>query len=203
MWHTASIDTFDDHFGDSSKFFNTHKQIWITSITIPYWAFKRDFQDPIGKFSEGRDEAPFPPKNVIPRVKFEGRLKQASGAKLTSKFIEERSSSLVISGDPAGNFWMCSVISSVLPESVMAKAASNVCIDLQQFVHQPSTGRCLIFLYHLGLLCEYISQEYEDILKELTVVIKLGVSSTLVSNQIAADNYLARNIETRAREVTP
>lgn len=184
MWHTLAIDTFDDHFGESSNFFNTNKEVWITSITISYWSFKRGYNGLLDEFHEGRDEAPFPPKKVIPRLKTKERWwKKVNEEKITTKRIEERSSSLVISGDTLGNFWMCSVISSVLPEPVMVRAVTAACNSLKEFAHQPETARCLTFLYYLGLLCEYISQEYEDILKELTVVIKLGVIFNILKLQ--------------------
>lgn len=43
------------------------------------------------------------------------------------------------------------------------------------FIHQPATGRCLVFLLYLGGLCQSLAGQYEGILEELTVAIKLGV----------------------------
>jgi hypothetical protein len=179
MWHTQAIDTFDDHFRDSSHFFDNQKDDWTTSITLSYWGCKKMSEKSFGLFHEGRDKAPFPPKKVMlqkkNKVHIWRRSQRESPEKLANNEIEEGSSSLVISGDIAGNWWTCSVVSTILSETAMSALIEPTILTLNQFVHQPASGRCLIFLSFLGALCESISAEYEGILSELTDAIKLGV----------------------------
>jgi len=178
MWHTQAIDTFDSHFRDSSNFFDAKKDVWVTSISLSYWGFKpKDKRHP-ELFNESRDKAPFPPKRVMLQKKKPKQQwwRQEGEEVAVTNEIEEGSSSLVISGDAAGNWWTCSVISSVLSEVAINDCIDPILVTLQGFVHQPSSGRCLVFLALLGALCESLSKEYEAILKELTQAIKLGVS---------------------------
>jgi hypothetical protein len=176
MWHPEAIDTFDDHFRDSSHFFESKQGVWITSITISFWAFKRTEKKNTHVFQEVRDKAPFPPKNVALHQDAKGHWWQSTKTKnITTKEIEEGSSSLVMTGDMAGNWWTCSVISSVLSEALMKSLFVPTQETLTDFIHQPSSGRCLVFLAFLGGLCECQASEYEAILAELTNAIKLGV----------------------------
>jgi hypothetical protein len=181
MWHPEAIDTFDDHFRDSSNFFDSKQGVWITSITVSFWAFKRREQKDRNVFQEGRDKAPFPPENVALKQEAKGHWwETAKTQNLTTKEIEEGSSSLVLTGDPAGHWWTCSVISSVLSATAMKSLFTPTQDTLSDFIHQPSSGRCLVFLAFLGTLCESLATEYEAILEELTNAIKLGVGSLYI-----------------------
>ncbi|KAH8597407.1 hypothetical protein B0O99DRAFT_76478 [Bisporella sp. PMI_857] len=174
MWHVQAIDTFDNHFRDSSHFFDARKEVWVTSISLSYWGFKQDTKHH-GLFHEQRDKAPFPPKKVLLQKKVKQRWwRQEHNEVEPTNEIEEGSSSLVISGDVSGNWWTCSIISPVLSETTMMDRIDPIMINLQCFVHQPSTGRCLIFLAFLGIICESLSKEYDAILDEMNRAIKLG-----------------------------
>jgi hypothetical protein len=177
MWHTDAIDTFDDYFCDSSHFFDTKNQTWISSISISYWNFKKPSKENQGLFDESRDSAPFPPPKVVIQQKEKVHWWKTSlrGGKYAKNEIEEGSSSLIILREKSGNFWTCSVVSPVLSEIAMSACVQANNVILEQFVHQASTGRCLIFLVFLGALCESLSEQYEDILEKLTKEIRLGV----------------------------
>ncbi|PVH73830.1 hypothetical protein DL98DRAFT_430572, partial [Cadophora sp. DSE1049] len=165
LWHPQSIDTFNDHLRNTSTFSDSKSDTWTTSITISYWGFKVKGGANEELFKEPRDTAPFPPKM---------NSKAGVPTESPARYIVEGSSSLVISGDKAGRWWTCSVISSVLPEAVMRQAMEDSTTTLTEFIHQPSSGRCLVFLSFLGALCEHLSLEYERILDELTRAINLG-----------------------------
>nr|KAH7348938.1 hypothetical protein BKA65DRAFT_501750 [Rhexocercosporidium sp. MPI-PUGE-AT-0058] len=179
MWHRQSIDTFDDHFRNTSIFSDSKTESWISSITISYWGFKAKSNTAHDIFQEPRDTAPFPPKMVSRWHRFKAsrgskKDKTAGATWSPTEFIVEGSSSLVISGDKAGRWWTCSVISSVLPEAVMRQAMNDSTITMTEFIHQPSSGRCLVFLSFLGALCEHLALEYEKLLEALTRAINLG-----------------------------
>ena len=93
----------------------------------------------------------------------------------STRYVMEGSSSLVISVDKAGRRWIRSVIPSVLPEAVMRQAMDDSTTTLTEFINQPSSGKCLVFLSYLGVLYEHLSLKYEKILDELTRAINLGV----------------------------
>ena len=89
--------------------------------------------------------------------------------------MEERSSSLVITGDSSGYFWICSIWSSLTdhePVSVLIRSLPQV---LQRFINQQVSGRCLVFLILLGHFSEKLAEQYDSILKELDGIVELGV----------------------------
>jgi hypothetical protein len=178
MWHPEAIDTFDDHFRDSSNFFDSKQGVWMTIITISFWAFKKTEQKDRNIFQEGRDKAPSPPENVALKQEAKGHCWQtAKTQNVTTKEIEEGSSSLIFIGDAAGHWWTFSAVSSVLSETAMKSLFRPTQDTLTDFIHQPLSGRCLAFLAFLSSLCESLATEYEAILAELTNAIKLGVRS--------------------------
>ena len=152
----------------------------MLTSTICQWGFKVKGGTNDELFKEPRDTAPFPPRMVSRWHRFKAKRgnnnsKAGVPSESPARYITEGSSSLVISGDKAGLRWICSVISSVLPEAVMRQAMDDSTMTLTEFIHQPSSGRCLVFLSFLGVLCEHLSLEYEKILDELTRAINLGV----------------------------
>lgn len=184
MWHPQSIDTFDDHFRNSSNYLDTKNETWTTSITISYWGFKKNSGTSQRLFHEPRDTAPFPPKMVslYQKARSTKRSKRQSHESesnflAAAKYVKEGASSIVISGDKSGRWWICSFISSTFPEDVMRTTMDDARDTMTKFVHQPSSGRCLVFLAFLGALCENLALEYEHILDELTRAINLGVCS--------------------------
>jgi hypothetical protein len=59
MWHPDALDTFDDHLGILSHFFNATNQLsnggedmWITSITISHWRLQNDHERDIRKIED-------------------------------------------------------------------------------------------------------------------------------------------------------
>jgi hypothetical protein len=121
---------------------------------------------------------PPPPENVALKQEAKGHCWQtAKTQNVTTKEIEEGSSSLIFIGDAAGHWWTFYVVSSVLSETAMKPLFRPTQDTLTDFIHQPSSGRWLAFLAFLSSLCESLATEYEVILAELTNAIKLGVRS--------------------------
>jgi hypothetical protein len=119
-------------------------------------------------FHEGRRNGHFPPHNIA---------QLGSSLILTAGNIELRSASLTITGDPAGNVWICSLWTSLTEEtSISALASRPIPRVLQKFLNQQAGGRCLAFLILLGHLCEKLAVAYEGLLEELDGIVGLGVS---------------------------
>lgn len=76
---------------------------------------------------------------------------------LHKDIVEERSSSIVITGDELGSNWICSIWSPLTDSESLALPVSIVPNLLQKFLHQQASGRCLVFLVLLGHLCEQLA----------------------------------------------
>lgn len=164
LWHPDALDTFGNHFGTASRFLDNRETTWTTSITVSHWSLKAD-EDPVDKFDEGRYGGMFPPQKVVTLVPRGGQ-----GNSEAQKIIE-RCSSVVITGDQYGYFWICSAWCPLTTD-----LDENLPSVLQTFLHQQASGRCLIFLILLGHVCEKLANDYGDILNRLDEVVELGVS---------------------------
>jgi hypothetical protein len=187
MWHTDALDAFDDHLGSVSRFFNGQTSsgstdVWITSITIFHWSLEYNDEGIPKIFEEVRGEkAGFPPLGVAGGHRgflrnlfwFWSTPEQSPG----SLDIVETDSSLVITGDEKGFSWTCSVVSSIMDESVIAQCANVTTDILEMFIHQQYSGRSLVFIMFLGHICEKLARENEHFLHTLDSVMDMDVSS--------------------------
>jgi hypothetical protein len=167
VWHPDALDTFENHFGSTPHFSDARESLWTTSITIPHWKLisSERLLNPCnpfyeGKLNAGRNTDIFPPPDV--------------GS--TGKALEERSSSLVITGDSSGHNWICSVWTSLAGSQTIKESMERLLRILHLFIHKQTTGRCLVFLLILGHICEKLAVEYTSILEYLDSVVQLGVS---------------------------
>ncbi len=86
-------------------------------------------------------------------------------------------SSICLSTNPFGDFSKCLITSELLDDGDLAAIVDDARKLWQKFIHQPQTARCLVFLLILGQLCQKVTQNYEDAMKELTALLDLNVSS--------------------------
>jgi hypothetical protein len=155
--------------------------MWATTITISHWSIRPTSitKELLERFEEPRQNGDFPPVNVA-------RLGAAVNASAKSEMtplndiVEERSSSLVITGDSHGYYWICSMWSSLTNYSSISTPIDSLPRVLQLFIHQQACGRCLVFLVLLGHLCEKLAGEYEIIISRLDTVVELGVIYSLL-----------------------
>jgi hypothetical protein len=168
VWHPDALDTFDSYFGTTSHFVDTRDTLWTSNITISHWKLLKSGQpiDKSDRFYEdeiraGRKDGEFPPKAVTS----------------SWKMLEERSSSLVITGDVNGYNWICSIWSSLTDSKMVKEDIDRLPRILHLFIHRQATGRCLVFLIILGHICGKLATEYTGILKHLDSAVELGVSS--------------------------
>ena len=183
IWHPAAIDTFDSYFGSLSSFGDIREDdSWITTITLVYWAFepRSDVLDPKStlppedRYTEPRQRGKFPPPKMMQQTQNKRDMSIDDSIQHT---IEERSSSLVITGDSQGYLWTCSIWSSLINDAEFD--VTTVAEVLQLFKHQQSTGRSLVFLSLLGILCEKLSAEIDQTLKGCDEYVRLGVSRAI------------------------
>lgn len=113
--------------------------------------------------------------------------------------VEERSSSLVITGDPSGHLWICSIWSSLTDSEAISGSVKSMLPVLGQFIHQQACARCLAFLILLGHLCERLAAEYDEILSSLDKIVGLGVKTRcedlMCANGVWQERVLLEGLE--------
>ncbi|KAK0100648.1 hypothetical protein ONS95_007101 [Cadophora gregata] len=176
MFHPDGLDTFDNYFGSVSRFTESREvTMWATSITISYWSIRpvSISQAHAHMFKENRNNGDFPPTSIA-RLGSRTTAPKRTGSAEPTDVVEERCSSIVITGDPAGHLWICSIWSSLTDSESITQPIHALSDVLQRFIHQQACGRCLAFLLLLGHLCEKLAGEYEMILSRLDVIVGLG-----------------------------
>lgn len=197
MWHPDGLDTFDNYFGASPRFAENRETMWTTTITISHWSirptdpshYNREWLDQLERFSEDRSNGDFPPVGIA-KLGFSSSGQPGKNIEpmKPSYIIEERSSSLVVTGDPSGYFWVCSVWSSLTDYDSICSPVQSLPSVLQSFINQQASGRCLVFLILLGHLCEKLALEYATILSRLDTIVELGVSNHCLLYLIPAND---------------
>ncbi|KAK4183825.1 hypothetical protein QBC35DRAFT_83621 [Podospora australis] len=167
IWHPEASPSLDNHFGATSRFFESSgNPLWTTSITISHWTLRTHEESRTDIHRERhRQNGDFPPENVT----------SLGGGIQTQHVVEEQSSTLVITGDLDGHLWICSIWSPVTDTASIANLGNGVVRDiLARFIHQPSSGRCLVFLTFLGHLCEKLAGDYNKLLARLDDIMEIG-----------------------------
>jgi hypothetical protein len=183
IWHPDALDTFSNYFSTISHFADTREALWTSTITLSHWKLlptniSTDSSDPFheGKENAGRTNGIFPPKKVT------------TSEVATSEYVlEERSSSLVITGDANGYNWICTIWSSLTDFKSIKNSIKRLPEILQLFIHQQASGRCIVFLIILEHICEKLASEYSRILEHLDSIVELGVSCGVVKSQMTAN----------------
>jgi hypothetical protein len=144
--------------------------VWTTTITVSHWSIQNtdSSKEYPKRFHEGRIKGDFPPASIA-------NLKSANGRSEQGK-VQNESTSMVVTGDSQGFFWICTIWSSLTKYKHLAASVNSLPAVLQSFIYQQASGRCLVFLILLGHLCERLAKEHEKMLKQLNTVVDLGVS---------------------------
>ena len=137
----------------------------------PAEAASRKFHGYFDSFHDAKRSKDFPPENI---TKLGNIKKKAYGSKVPYK-LEEKCSSIVITGDQFGHAWICSIWSSINKSTAVASSVDQIREVLHRFIHLQASGRSLAFLVLLGDLCEKLAGEYANIIEELDAVMKVNV----------------------------
>jgi hypothetical protein len=190
IWHPDSRDTFNNYLSSPNssvlRFENRRdkeSKTWKTSITLCHWrtashAFPEELTD---IFSEEKESGSIPPTESVKdgSSKRPGSKEGTPHDKESLKHVEERSSSVVMSGDHRGDFWTCTVLSLSINEYDMDSNSDYARRIMHLFIHRPSSGTLLCFLLILGRMCWNQSIEYEDIILHMQSIIELLASVTV------------------------
>ena len=124
----------------------------------------------------------------IGRLRNKEKVQKKNAAKLEAiRDIEERSSTIAITGDSLGNYWNCSVLSSLVREDIiedvdyydhhnMWNYHQQAIGILRLFIHQPAVARRLVFLALVGHLCFDLAREYNAIVVHLENTLESSVT---------------------------
>jgi len=90
-------------------------------------------------------------------------------------------SSFVLATNAFGDFSKCTIISHGLLKKteLRNKIATKAAVVWREFVHQPQTGRCLVFLHVLKIMIQKMTDRYRKDLKKLESVLDLEVCTLL------------------------
>ena len=148
------------------------------------------------RFGEGRESGEMPPKKISDLLwpqKKRGRTgatqNSSSRDQPTTRQLEEQVSTIVLTGDPHGTFWICSILSPLFKDELNAskddpKSDTSTCAreieeTVQLFIHRQAVGRRLCFVILVGHLCHLLAEEYGNIVKHLDMVLDISVSLQL------------------------
>ncbi|KAK4102631.1 hypothetical protein N658DRAFT_495343 [Parathielavia hyrcaniae] len=95
-----------------------------------------------------------------------GPGKEKEGEEDVATF-ELQVSSVGISTNGFGDFSKCSVVTDLIHEEDLIALGDTMQGIWDSFIHQPQTGRFLVFAIILGRLCESMTREYRQIIKRL------------------------------------
>lgn len=170
VYHPESANCLGDHIRNFSRFSCQARDTWIASITLPSWAVQQasltseelsSSKGPHGnptefsfpwKYHEVWEKVPEVNENMIFKLKV---------------------SSLILSTNAFGDFSKCTVVSGLFKDDSNIKSIIDKDIRklLGEFIHQPQTARCLVFLLLTGKMCQKIVEDYEKAISKLDSVL--------------------------------
>ncbi|MCJ1243289.1 hypothetical protein MMC30_000486 [Trapelia coarctata] len=196
IWHPQALDALNSYLGSRNLFVNTEGtdfSQWTTSITVVGWGLRPPSfpEDLVRRFEEGRKHGEIPPKKLLDLVGADKKGRWTRTAQNTSgteesmhRQLEEQASTIVISGDPHGIFWKCSILSPLFRDEPDASKDDSepsttayvreVEEIAQMFVHRQAVGRRLCFVMLVGHLCHLLAEEYENIVTYLDTVLDIS-----------------------------
>ena len=187
--HPESVDCLANHLLGLSRFSCHADEPWLARITLRSWHLADAEPIPasetdLGWANSKREDDPI----QLPE-QFEMALEKLDLAKYKEhlknpKRIVLALSSLVISTNPFGDFSRTSIVSNIIPGPKLRYAGGKAQNLWRMFVHQPQTGRCLVFLLFLGLLAQEIEKQYIDAAGHLIGNWNLKVSCLPTPNPI-------------------
>jgi hypothetical protein len=166
VYHPESANCLGDHVRNFSRFSCQARDTWVASITLPSWVVqqassKREEHDGKGnptefffprKYHEVWENVPDVNENMIFKLKV---------------------SSLILSTNAFGDFSKCTVVSGLSDDDSKIKSIIDEDVRklLGEFIHQPQTARCLVFLLLTGKMCQKIVENYEEAISKLDSVL--------------------------------
>jgi len=90
--------------------------------------------------------------------------------------FKPEAASIILSTNSFGDFSKCTVVAEFIDPEKMTILATKARKVWQRFIHQPQTGRCLVFFLLLGNMCEALTTQYTEAIKILSDLLIIDVS---------------------------
>ncbi|RYP70483.1 hypothetical protein DL771_005420 [Monosporascus sp. 5C6A] len=187
VFHPESADGFSNHISRFSDFSSETRGTWVSHITLRCWSLTRTDEGP--EMAKSKERSPFKElRNIDSQNKEDLPIKLPDGLKTALKTInvavsesENASpsviklevSSIVLSTNMLGDFSKCTIITKHFSRKELKWLAQKSEELWQTFVHQPQTGRCLVFMHILGFLCQKIAREFDKTMEYFVETLKL------------------------------
>ncbi|RYP42700.1 hypothetical protein DL767_000069 [Monosporascus sp. MG133] len=168
--HREMVDCFENHVQRVSRFvLQKRKTSVVAYITLRSWSLKstsHSSEDDNCAYGEDEDVTP------LPEMLKETLTNRNGGKPFEMPEVKLKVSSIGISTNEFGDFSKCSVITDLVDSNDEAKKLEGTVKDTvkdiwDKFIHQPQTGRFLVFSFILGLICEKIVLHYDKAIKEI------------------------------------
>ncbi|KAH8592658.1 hypothetical protein B0O99DRAFT_629484 [Bisporella sp. PMI_857] len=169
--HREMVDGFENHTLQVSKFVLQKRTSSVVAyITLRSWSLDESMSEPSDNVNNMTDpeshylseEAISLPKSLREAFKRRER-KELHDA---PPGMELKVSSIGISTNEFGDFSKCSVITDLIHRDEMELLGETVQGIWNSFIHQPQTGRFLVFSVILGFICREITRHYDDAIRE-------------------------------------
>jgi hypothetical protein len=176
VMHPEVAGGLGNHVLKFSRFFCERGDTWIASITLRSWLVRENSDAKFAKAQTFKDDESI----YLPDLKplWKNTWKEKEKPRLQKLSFELDVSSIVISTNDFGDFSKCTVVSLLLGDDDMEIIVKQAHILWQKFVHQPQTARCLVFFLVLEKMCEHVTKNYKEAIKELTNILSLNVSQS-------------------------
>ncbi|RYP68934.1 hypothetical protein DL770_008350 [Monosporascus sp. CRB-9-2] len=147
-----------------------------------------DSSDPKEKRYPTDDEAICPPDPLKDALEAGKVQKDFDNTELKSERFFLKISSFVISTNTFGDFSKCTIISDDIEDASLEKIVEDARKLWQKFIHQPQTGRCLVFLLVLGVMCKDIASQYLHAVEYFTSLLNLDAVFLNQENRWSKDH---------------
>jgi hypothetical protein len=180
--HREAAACLGDHILNLSRFSCQTGDTWVASITLRSWRVedkKVKRNKPSNKPSSNSSEGfllPWNLRQVWGEKKGNGEKPKVGEDTIFKPDV----SSVILSTNAFGDFSKCTVVSEFIDDEKMKSIVKDARKLWQKFIHQPQTGRCLVFFLLLGEFCQIIAKHYKTAIDKLSSILKLDVSQYLI-----------------------
>lgn len=177
--HPESASCLGNHNLKFSRFSCHTGETWVANITLRTWRVNDYCEHPTDTQAQTfKDDEPIHLPD-LQKLWQKDAEKTKERRELEMLCFELDVSSIVLSTNEFGDFSKCFVWSKLIGKAQMEDVVKETQKLWQKFVHQPQTGRCLVFLLVLSKMCEAAKYSYEKAINKLTRILELNVGPSL------------------------
>jgi hypothetical protein len=174
--HPESAPGLGNHILRSTRFACQRGETWVATITLRSWRMNPTILSKSDRLRTFKDDEPIFFPDYVETAVWEDAPQNYLLEDFKDVCFELDVSTMVISTNSFGDFSKCTLVSKLVNEVEMDDVVEEARRLWQKFIHQPQTGRCLVFFRVLGKLCHLIADDYNKAIKKLTSILETHVS---------------------------